>query len=86
MSVLRLFILVFVLVASLAHSEEVQHSRGESKKLAEASGVKEETGQEVTQAVGAVSEDQVPEEFEGGEDEKEKSSDCYWCSSSRRRR
>ena len=40
-SVMRLFSLVFVLVASLVHSEEVQHLQ-ESKKLSEASGLKEE--------------------------------------------
>ena len=68
MSVMRLFSLVFVLVASLVHSEEVQHLR-EAEKLSEASGVKEETGKEVT-AVGAVSND-VPHDIEGEDEDPE---------------
>ena len=68
MSVMRLFSLVFVLVASLVHSEEVPHLR-EAEKLSEASGVKEETGKEVT-AVGAVSND-VPHDIEGEDEDPE---------------
>ena len=69
--IMRLSSLVAVGLALLVHSEEVQHLRGESKKLPEA-GVKEETnGKEVTEEVGAVSnEDQVPQDLEKeGEDE-----------------
>ena len=65
---MRLFSLVFVLVASVVYSEEVQHLR-ESKKLSEASGVKEETGKEVT-AVGAVSND-VLHDIEGEHEDPE---------------
>ena len=68
MSVMRLFSLVFVLVASLVHSGEAQPFR-ESKKPSEASGVKEETGKEVT-GVGAVSND-VPHDIEGEDEDPE---------------
>ena len=75
-SAMRLLSLIFVLVASLVHSEEAQPLRGESKKPPQASGVKEETnGKEVTEEVGAVSNEdhvsQVPHKEGEGEDDKE---------------
>ena len=76
MSVMRLFSLVFVLVASLVHSEEAQHLHRELKEIIIRTSAKEETnGKEVTEAVGAVSNDQAPHDLEegGGEDGKEKS-------------
>ena len=62
---MRLFGLVFVLVASLVHSEELSTPRNSP----EASGVKEEAGKEVT-AVGAVSND-VPRDIEGEDEDPE---------------
>ena len=70
MSVMRLFSLVFALVASLVHSEEVQRSCRECEKLAHTSSVKQETnGKEVTEGVGAVFNGQVPHDPKEGEDE-----------------